>query len=203
MPDFVPAQPEFDRTEGLVDLENGLAMPGRVVVPILWGHRRLRFHLRVRHGVDMTAPPEIVVDEIEFRDQEDGIFSRSLREIPFDAMRTAAIERATFRMTTAEISDAGAVAQLASMTRRRRPRQIRSDLALATVAEVYVAALAEGLSSADAVRQHLGGSDSTASQWVWTARKRGFLTKTQRGQAGGRLTPKAQRVLDESREGMH
>src|SRR5580698_5970979 len=106
-------------------------MPERVVVPILWGTRRVRLHLRVRTRPEADATPEIVVEELAIRDQVDGLFSRSLREVPFDAMRTVAIERATFRRTSTEITDAEARTSLSSMTRRRRPRQIRSNLAMA------------------------------------------------------------------------
>jgi len=198
VPDFVLFHPEFDAAAGLVDLGDGLAFPERVVVPVVWGHRRLRFHLRVRWGEDFSEGPEIVVVEVAIRDMEDGIFSRSLREVPFDDMRAAVIERATFRNTSSGLSDSDATESLASMTRRRRPKQTRSDLALARVAEVYVNALDKGLSCTDAVQRHLGGSTSTAVQWVWTARTRGFLTKTDPGQAGGQLTAKARRILDEN-----
>jgi len=74
-------------------------------------------------------------------------------------------------------------------------RQPLSDEKLAEVADHYVTALRIGRPTTKYIQEKMGPFSSVGG-WVKKARERGFLTAApNKGQRGGRLTPKAKAVL--------
>jgi hypothetical protein len=197
MTDFRVQAPAWAPDDEPVDIGGGRAMHERVSVPIVWGRRLVTFHLRVVSEIvatpraDRFGEAEIVVEQIAIRDQEAGVFGGTLREVPFDAMREAAIERAVFQFAEPRTSPGPLP------VRRRRPKQTMTPLALARAARVYVEAESNPTA---AVQKVLGMSASTAAEWVRRARSDGLLTPTAKGRPGGELTPWARELLKQDEE---
>lgn len=71
-----------------------------------------------------------------------------------------------------------------------------SDEALAALALEYVSIVESGdRTPSKVLAERFGGAAGTWTNRVATARRRGFLTPVERGEAGGALTPLAVRVL--------
>ena len=84
-------------------------------------------------------------------------------------------------------------------TNRRPGRARRPDLFYAQIANRYIQ-LVPGGSPTKRLAQEMGVSQSQARDLIHEARRRKLLTGSQRGQAGGELTPKALRILARDQE---
>lgn len=125
---------------------------------------------------------------------EGELTARGLQQIPFGALRDAAVEWAAER--------SGAKPPEVT-SRPGRGRKGLSDLFLAQVADLYthadkwhqdrpVAWIAETQTVGGIAPPHVV---DTVRSWVRKARERGFLTEATQGVASGALTDKARQVL--------
>ena len=84
--------------------------------------------------------------------------------------------------------------------RRERGRR-KSEHWFAEVARFYAAIVATGSTRPiPLMAQMMGLAHATVSGAVRDARKRGYLTSTRGGRAGGRLTARAERLLDDEKK---
>jgi hypothetical protein len=83
-----------------------------------------------------------------------------------------------------------------------RPRANRDDLQLARIARTYVQTIGDPTQVEQICALRLEGpySPDSVPRLISRARKRGLLTSTTRGRAGGMLTPKAQALLRQAEE---
>jgi hypothetical protein len=84
---------------------------------------------------------------------------------------------------------------IARGTQPRRGRPPEADLKYARAAHTYVEACAAGTHPVEAVAHRFRIALTTARVWIQVARRRGLLTPTARGVAGGSLTARAEAVL--------
>lgn len=190
--------PEWDLSEPLIELDDGIAIPERSRVKFLWDDHLVTFHLLAGHSNDGEDP--VLVQQLDVRHQNaPGVQSQAFRRLPFKEMRAAAIERCL--LTPSAAAAPAPVARNAFGTRRvaLTPRH------LAEVAKVYVEAFDSGVSTTRAVAENgpYKCSKDTAVKWIWTARREGMLTTTSPGQRGGELTPKAIEILKERSDHGH
>ena len=145
----------------------------------------------------------------------DGVTAPVLRSVAVGEHRRGLIEE--FSRVSARLGEAAE--QLGDLTRsdlvgaglplalfeldapKRRPRTRKNDLWFAEVAKSYAALVEAGSTRPiPALAKLLGLSSNTTAGAVRDARAKGFLTRTTGGRAGGRLTAKAKRILDEKEE---
>jgi hypothetical protein len=87
---------------------------------------------------------------------------------------------------------------IARGTQPRRGRPPEGDLKYARAAHTYVEACAEGTHPVEAVAHRFEITTPTARVWIQVARRRGLLTATAPGVAGGSVTPRARAILRKS-----
>jgi hypothetical protein len=87
---------------------------------------------------------------------------------------------------------------IARGTQKRRGRPPESDLKYARVATAYVEACDAGHHPVKTVATTFKIPPATATVWIQAARRRGLLSETSPGVAGGSLTPRARAVLRKS-----
>ena len=91
-----------------------------------------------------------------------------------------------------------AIEQLAEAPSRRKRW---NDYQYAVLAEQYAAIVESGkINVVKLLAKKLGYAPDTVRDLVHEARRRGFLTPTRQGVAGGRLTPRAKQILNDKRE---
>ena len=134
------------------------------------------------------------IREITLRmtDSDASISGYDVRELPLGALISEARRIAT--------KDAGAATEprrtLASVLAANDGRFGSSDESLAALALEYVSLVEAGVRTpSKSLVERFGGSAGSWTNRVAQARKGGFLTAVDRGEAGGALTAKARRVL--------
>lgn len=115
-----------------------------------------------------------------------------MRELPLGAL----ISEARRIATKSAVATANPHITLADFLARSDGGFGSSDEALAALALEYVSLIEAGVRTpSKSLVERFGGSASSWTNRVAQARKRGFLTAVDRGEAGGALTPKARAVL--------
>lgn len=172
------------------------------------------FTMRPHPPMPAKAPRTLREDESRtaaIPDDAPPITARLLRRVPLGELQAAAeswyrrqvvphVERTVSRARARPAGKAsGFRADLeawSSALDTRPGRQGRPDREYAAVSAMYVAALGTGTEVRDLAAQ-LGYSTSQIRNSLYAARRRGLLTASPRGRAGGHLTEKAQRLLTE------
>jgi hypothetical protein len=135
------------------------------------------------------------VREITVRllDPAESINGNDVRELPLGALLAEARRLAT---KSAFGDPQEPVIDLAGLLRRNDGVFGSSDEVHAALALDYVQLVEAGeRSPSKLLAERFGGSSGTWTNRVAEARKRGFLTPVDRGEAGGALTPTARRIL--------
>ncbi|WP_332666560.1 hypothetical protein [Aeromicrobium sp.] len=141
------------------------------------------------------------VREITLRlmDAEAGISGNDVRELPLGALLSEAKRLAT-KDSLASPPPAPRL-RLTELLEQSGGRFGSGDDVLAALAFEYVSLVESGVRTpSKALAERFGGSAGTWTNRVAEARKRGFLTPVDRGEAGGALTPKALSTLGLRRE---
>jgi hypothetical protein len=136
-----------------------------------------------------------------------GLTTRALRQLPLAKLERVTRTAAQQFLTALEGGGPGfqASPKLKRALRKRakefdaRPRpgrRGRDDREYAAIAAMYVDALAKGQGS-EALAERLQFSVSRVRNLVYEARRRGLLTETKKGKAGGGLTKHARGLLEE------
>ncbi len=132
------------------------------------------------------------VREVTLRllDGEASINGNDVRELPLGALIAEARRLATKHVE--QQTPASGRDDLATVMARNGNAFGSSDEALATLAFEYVALVETGdRSPSKTLAERLGGTAGTWTNRVALARRRGFLTPVDRGEAGGAVTPAA------------
>lgn len=135
------------------------------------------------------------VREVTLRllDTQASISSSDVRELPLGSMLAEARRLAT---KNAAADMPRLQARLDTVLASNNGVFGSSDTALATLALEYVTLIESGdRSPSKSLAARFGGSPGTWTNRVAQARRRGFLTKVDRGEAGGALTAEARAVL--------
>ena len=136
---------------------------------------------------------------VRLRGDQQSISGNDVRELPLGALIEEARRLAT-KSARPDVEARPAV-DLAALLATRDGRFGSDDVALAALAFEYVAIVETGnrTPSVELAARH-GGAAGTWTNRVTEARRRGFLTPVDRGEAGGSLTPKAPTALGISRD---
>ncbi|MET1037645.1 MAG: hypothetical protein ABW075_05180 [Aeromicrobium sp.] len=131
---------------------------------------------------------------VRLRGGQESISGNDVRELPLGAL----IEEARRLATKSARPDVAArpAVDLAALLEARDNRFGSDDDALAALAFEYVSIVETGSRTPSVeLAGRFGGSPGTWTNRVSEARRRGFLTPVDRGEAGGSLTPKALSTL--------
>jgi hypothetical protein len=133
--------------------------------------------------------------------------ARLIHDLPFGEIVAAA--RADLAAWASDVDrvapDMAARRQhFAAVLRERPGRRGRTDLEYARLAAEYAELIFDGdTMPVVTLAEELHVAESTVRNQLSEARRRGLLTATKPGRAGGRLTAKAQRLLKEPDHGTH
>jgi transposase-like protein len=109
-------------------------------------------------------------------------------------------DRASQSTELARILFPGAPERFSAPSKARAGRRPHSDEFLARVAQEYARAASGGQTPVRAVAERHGDTVVKVRGWIHQARMRGFLEHSAQGRSGGRITSKAQTVLDRPRK---
>jgi hypothetical protein len=147
-----------------------------------------RWHNAVQQGRRIPAAPAPV----------EGITRRMLRDVPLGGFVVAMRTEANHSLDDLPPIATGVVtAALERFAVIPRPgRSGRDDYDYATFAAMYVERVPSPTAKAE-LADELGLSPTQVGHLLYEARKRDLLTEAPRGKAGGELTDKARRLLEE------
>jgi hypothetical protein len=134
-----------------------------------------------------------------------ALTARTIDAIPFGAVVAEAWRMLTQGLGNEEVqgwNDPDSLPELATRLTQRPGRRKRPEIEWAELARNYVDALErEPDRPVEALAESLNMKRKTVSNALESARRRGLLTRPRKqGAAGGRLTAKAKRLLDEGTE---
>jgi hypothetical protein len=136
---------------------------------------------------------------VRLRGEQQSISGNDVRELPLGSLIEEARRLAT-KSATPDVHARPAV-DLAALLASRDNRFGSDDTVLAALAFEYVSIVETGSRTPSVeLAERFGGSPGSWTNRVGEARRRGFLTPVDRGEAGGSLTPKALSALDIRRD---